>query len=1726
MPRHLVTAGITALLLALYVWGSPVLKSVFLHGNWLPSGDVFDGKLWLASPDYSSFFTQCWVVVTSAGNVTETCFYNMVIEDIRADGDRKRLWGAARDETNAYVVKWSGDKWEVAYTFEWSQWDAYKVDVYTIDILPDGRIATLLYIYRKNETLKDVRLVIIDAEEGAISLDKSIAEYGFDTRQEAALAVHDNTILIAQAKKLEGDRYEIRVVAVDANTLRHKVIFQEEVDADRAWSLTVRKAATPKSYVAIALVRGSNYTIIVYGPSGRTAYTSVKIREKWEEVDSARRVLLTTSDSFYSAIIIKSRDWTTLYLVGDRTLIRVWKVPSWGGAVAYIKEWGTIVLGPGLRPWKWGINAVLITRDMLVGIRLAEHPEPPSNFVLTPTPVIENDVACIEFNNPPLLTGYEYVIHWTVFKVRQDGGDPCDGPNLFLGDLRADELVHLYYYNGFTDYGDGDSSLGKYGKLYIIGDKTIMGVFNVSNGLFETTYYQLVGDLPVVYINFTVKNAPRRTVFWYGIYFINDIIANPDPGETRWVEALGVGDYSFPAQDPQGMYNLALQWGFEAKLKPILTPTKYIEGYWTDVYIPPSAGNFVWMRINRPGVGKYYLALYPLTNIKAYYISSESGFTFNKIIGLVFANGTTTAEGALLLIYGKSLEEVRQNLYKALERVASKSTDFLFVTTGSIVVNVYNVNGKPASTVPGVVYGLLVNTTNMNVVARAYLNTNSQLVFDHVNPGTYMLYVYHYPNLGLNYTEYWGNLTVTVAAGQTSTYNFTRDMPWIKSVQATYLGNNKYVITVTVINPQKTLIAGRVFLYISPNKDITNAAEFVNNIIYKPGTNEFTFTYTPPTSNTYYAYVMIDAYVSQYWGKPIPTDQYSWTEIIQAPPPKAPQIILVGDAVVDVDHDKIYLTSEKQYTNGAVFWQSYFNDTQVVTIEISGGVNVSSVSTPGDGFVFYLFLNPSNWGIEPQYNHTMIPHYPTNLDISPVMGKVLFPQSKTPYIVVQWDPVWQNTHREVGKVGQWNVWIVGPDGRIIKAWNGIGVGSLNSTIILSYRSPLYITVSYDPRSNTLFGLTWTLSELTWSIHISFFALKLDGNFKPPSSGNYIFGVGAATGLHRGKWYLNTWGFGQSDADTYDSIPLVSFLKSLINSSIHVIGLPGGDKLPSNLVSIDFSRIIDYEVIVNFKDYTKNGVTYVPIPRQLTINLRDLLWPQAAYTGGAGFMFSRIYIVYIPKNNLGDSAIVENWNPFRDMYSYANYGTSYSPGGNCYGFSSTAILYFRKELSYPLQDYGPTSNPTATAQLYLGQVYIYEPIDVRLKVSPPQYPLTPAALVIAIHQIFDTDSLVLWAKIKQITFQANDFDNLKMYINSGSPVLLGLWQTIGGAAHAVVAWGYAKLANGSYAILISDPNYPGSIRVAIYTPTAILGFLSSFKYVWDGGTTFNYFLVREPTPAKWDWFIKWLGVIWFTTLSEFPNNIWKMLLNLVRNELSTYTLVVVRANSQSKIPKVYLKSNPTVYATFTRWGDSQSFVGNIPGSAGVFDGEVVVFAIPNQYAGDLVIDPVGTSVGVFVMQVTDSAFKGFLVNATSANPINVTISLTPAGLVAVSNSSAVLNVTGFYVNKSKVVANAKVVTLEPNKPVAVNSSELTGVPWVESPCFDLGGSTICPRDVNGDGLFEDINGNGRLDFNDVVLFFRHFNVFREYPQYFDFNRNRRVDFDDVVTLYKLVLGSGT
>ena len=66
----------------------------------------------------------------------------------------------------------------------------------------------------------------------------------------------------------------------------------------------------------------------------------------------------------------------------------------------------------------------------------------------------------------------------------------------------------------------------------------------------------------------------------------------------------------------------------------------------------------------------------------------------------------------------------------------------------------------------------------------------------------------------------------------------------------------------------------------------------------------------------------------------------------------------------------------------------------------------------------------------------------------------------------------------------------------------------------------------------------------------------------------------------------------------------------------------------------------------------------------------------------------------------------------------------------------------------------------------------------------------------------------------------------------------------------------------------------------------------------------------------------------------------------------------------------------------------------------------------------------------------------------------------------------------------------------------------------------GQSYPLPRDLNGDGLYEDINGNGRSDLNDVVTLFEQIDaVVSGQPWWvFDFDQNGYINLHDVVALF--------
>ncbi|GAB3017192.1 hypothetical protein [Natronobiforma cellulositropha] len=72
-------------------------------------------------------------------------------------------------------------------------------------------------------------------------------------------------------------------------------------------------------------------------------------------------------------------------------------------------------------------------------------------------------------------------------------------------------------------------------------------------------------------------------------------------------------------------------------------------------------------------------------------------------------------------------------------------------------------------------------------------------------------------------------------------------------------------------------------------------------------------------------------------------------------------------------------------------------------------------------------------------------------------------------------------------------------------------------------------------------------------------------------------------------------------------------------------------------------------------------------------------------------------------------------------------------------------------------------------------------------------------------------------------------------------------------------------------------------------------------------------------------------------------------------------------------------------------------------------------------------------------------------------------------------------------------------------------------------LDVNGNGYDAQDLSGDGLYEDITGDGNLGFNDVVTFFEEHNgaVVQNNVEYFDFSGSGSVGFNDVVELFEMI-----
>ena len=206
-----------------------------------------------------------------------------------------------------------------------------------------------------------------------------------------------------------------------------------------------------------------------------------------------------------------------------------------------------------------------------------------------------------------------------------------------------------------------------------------------------------------------------------------------------------------------------------------------------------------------------------------------------------------------------------------------------------------------------------------------------------------------------------------------------------------------------------------------------------------------------------------------------------------------------------------------------------------------------------------------------------------------------------------------------------------------------------------------------------------------------------------------------------------------------------------------------------------------------------------------------------------------------------------------------------------------------------------------------------------------------------------------------------------------------------------------------------------------------------------------------------------------------------------------------------------------------FGDgTRVFIGENPAHTYTRPGDYIVMLTVGYHSGEMPSEisrtvsvsapPIGGSTGYFLVSTTPAGAHVFLrdiggdlslAGNTSAGPLNVTVYLTGTPLTAI-----VANLSGY----------ADAVYPIASSPLA---GQTVPVNLTLAPAFlPVLTSTLPPTDTNSDGTYDDVNGNGRADFADVVLFFNQMTwiAANEPVGLFDYNGNGRIDFADVVWLF--------
>jgi len=354
-------------------------------------------------------------------------------------------------------------------------------------------------------------------------------------------------------------------------------------------------------------------------------------------------------------------------------------------------------------------------------------------------------------------------------------------------------------------------------------------------------------------------------------------------------------------------------------------------------------------------------------------------------------------------------------------------------------------------------------------------------------------------------------------------------------------------------------------------------------------------------------------------------------------------------------------------------------------------------------------------------------------------------------------------------------------------------------------------------------------------------------------------------------------------------------------------------------------------------------------------------------------------------NLNSSEISTAWNEITNSYSEGNpTDWPWAQGGVCYGMASTALMYFMHytlgENSYPTF---PSQSPNAIS-------------TSELKFPSENDKLNNVSLAITFNQLY---LMQHYAPQRFMLPQWNNqqFVYLLGNLSVGYPVVLVLgYAFVPGHKnewrHAVVAFGTKPelmpngVPTGKVNISIYDPNFPQTTKVVCYDIVQ-----QSFSYP---SYEYNVLYVVSPPATQWWGMPNYFGI----DSKNVPG----------------YKIVIADKNNLVKVTAV--TSGLEDY--FERIGDSGSFVCGIPKSSGIQQGNIQVFAIPNEVGEIKIADPGASKSTIMISQVSNQSgqlvgYWYFLNATTTQSSLNFTVTPSASGLLISAGDNA-LNVSVTFV----------------------------------------------------------------------------------------------------------------